>query len=55
MQTSFNGPWMATNQLPAGMSQVPANANFTSLKGYIPPAPGSTAAAPAVYYSATPA
>ncbi len=50
---SLNGPWAATSQLPAGMSAVPANANFTSLKAYIPAPP--SAGAPAVYYSATPA
>ena len=37
------------------MSKVPENANFTSLKGFIPPPPGSAASFPMVYYSATPA
>jgi hypothetical protein len=56
MQASaLNGTWVATNQLPKGMSQVPANSNFTSLKAFIPPPAGSTATSPAVYYSATPA
>ena len=55
MQTaSLTGTWVATSKLPSGMSQVPANANFASLKAYIPP-PDSTATSPVVYYSATPA
>ena len=37
------------------MSKVPENSNFTSLKAFIPPPPGSAASYPAVYYSATPA
>ncbi|MGA9568364.1 MAG: hypothetical protein WBS19_22780 [Candidatus Korobacteraceae bacterium] len=52
--SSVSGTWTATSQLPAGMSQVPANSNFASLKPYIP-APASSGAAPVVYYSATPA
>jgi hypothetical protein len=52
---ALNGTWIATNQLPKGMSQVPANSNFASLKAFIPPPAGSTATSPAVYYSATPA
>ena len=56
MQTSaLDASWMATNQLPKGMSQVPANSNFANLKPFIPPPAGSTATSPAVYYSATPA
>ena len=52
---SLDGSWTATGQLPSGMSQVPLNPNFASLKQYIPPPPGSTATSPVVYYSATPA
>ena len=37
------------------MSKVPENANFTSLKAFIPPPPGSAASSPMLYYSATPA
>ena len=56
MQTSaLDATWMATNHLPNGMSQVPVNSNFTSLKPFIPPPAGSTATSPAVYYSTTPA
>jgi hypothetical protein len=52
---SLDGTWVATNQLPGGFSQVPLNSNFTGLKQYIPPSPGSAATSPTVYYSATPA
>ncbi len=52
---SLQGTWTPTNQLPKQMSKVPANANFTSLKGFIPPPSGSAASFPVVYYSATPA
>ena len=51
---TLNGTWTATSQLPQGMSQVPANPNFASLKAFIP-APAGTATSPVVYYSATPA
>ena len=51
--SSLSGTWTATSQLPAGMSQVPANSNFASLKPYIPAPPAATA--PVVYSSATPA
>jgi hypothetical protein len=37
------------------MSKVPQNQNFTTLKSFIPPPPGSVASYPAVYYSSTPA
>ena len=53
--SSFDGTFTATTQLPPGMSAVPANSNFTSLKQFIPPPPGSAATSPVVYYSATPA
>ena len=53
--TSFDGTFTATTQLPPGMSAVPANSNFASLKQFIPPPPGSAATSPVVYYSATPA
>ena len=52
---SLEGSWAPTNLLPKEMSKVLANPNFTSLKGFIPPPPGSAASFPAVYYSATPA
>jgi len=52
---ALSGTWTATAQLPAGMSAVPANANFTSLKDFIPPPAGSAATSPVVYYSAKPA
>ena len=52
---SLGGTWAPTNQLPKQMSKVPENANFTSLKGFIPAPPGSAASFPVVYYSATPA
>ena len=52
---ALNGTWIAANQLPKGMSQVPANSNFASLKAFVPPPAGSTATSPVVYYSATPA
>jgi hypothetical protein len=52
---SLDGTWTATAQLPPGMSAVPANTNFTSLKQFIPPPSGSAATSPIVYYSATPA
>jgi hypothetical protein len=56
-QTSkgVQGPWTATAQLPKQMSKVPQNANFADLKTFIPAPPGSAAAAPMVYYSASPA
>ncbi len=47
--------WTPTSHLPKQMSKVPENANFTSLKGFIPPPAGSAATFPVVYYSATPA
>jgi hypothetical protein len=53
--TSLDGTWTATSQLPGGMSQVPANSNFASLKAFIPPPPGSSPSSPVVYFSATPA
>ncbi len=52
---SLQGTWTPTNQLPKQMPKVLQNSNFTSLKGFIPPPPGSAASFPAVYYSATPA
>ncbi|HVO64333.1 MAG TPA: hypothetical protein VMT53_25660 [Terriglobales bacterium] len=52
---SLDGTFTATAQLPPGMSAVPANANFTSLKDFIPPPAGSAATSPVVYYSAKPA
>src|ERR1019366_7045451 len=52
---SLGGTWTPTNQLPKQMAKVPENANFTALKGFIPPPPGSAASFPIVYYSATPA
>ena len=52
---SLDGTWTPTSQLPSGMAQVPANASFASLKAYIPAPAGSTATAPVIYYSATPA
>lgn len=52
---SLQGTWTPTNQLPKQMSKVPENSNFTGLKGFIPPPPGSAASFPIVYYSATPA
>ena len=51
----LQGTWTPTNQLPKQMAKVPENANFTDLKAFIPPPPGSAASFPAVYYSATPA
>jgi hypothetical protein len=53
--TSLEANWTPTGNLPAGMSQVPQNPNFTTLKGFIPPPAGSTASYPVVYYSSTPA
>ncbi len=53
--SSLQGTWTPTNQLPKQMSKVPENANFTSLKAFIPPPAGSAASFPVVYYSATPA
>jgi hypothetical protein len=53
--TSLGGTWMPTSQLPKQMSKVPENANFASLKGFIPPPAGSAGSSPMVYYSATPA
>ncbi len=52
---SLQGTWAPTTQLPKQMSKVPENSNFTSLKGFIPPPPGSASSFPQVYYSATPA
>ena len=52
---SLQGTWTPTTQLPKQMSKVPENSNFTSLKGFIPPPPGSAASFPQVYYSGTPA
>jgi len=51
----LQGTWTPTTQLPKEMSKVSENSNFTSLKGFIPPPPGSAASFPQVYYSATPA
>src|SRR5664279_3574647 len=46
MQASaLTATWTATTKLPSGMSQVPANSNFTNLKQFIPAPPGSTATA----------
>ena len=53
--TAWQGTWTPTSKLPKQMSKVPENSNFTDLKGFIPPPPGSTASFPVVYYSATPA
>jgi hypothetical protein len=55
LSTSLQGTWAPTNQLPKDMPKVLENTNFTSLKGFIPPPPGSAASFPMVYYSATPA
>jgi hypothetical protein len=52
---SLQVSWKPATQLPKEMSKVLENPNFTSLKGYIPPPPGSAANFPAVYYSETPA
>src|SRR5271166_6302107 len=52
---SLGSTWAPTDKLPKQMSKVPENANFTSLKAFIPPPPGSAASFPVVYYSATPA
>ncbi|MFZ0312172.1 MAG: hypothetical protein WAL85_05650 [Candidatus Korobacteraceae bacterium] len=52
---SLGGTWTPTSQLPKQMKKVPENANFASLKEFIPPPPGSAASSPMVYYSATPA
>ena len=53
--TNLQGTWNAASQLPKGMSKVSQNANFTDLKAFIPPPAGSSATAPMVHYSATPA
>ena len=53
--TSLQGNWAPTGTLPSGMSQVPQNQNFASLKAFIPPPAGSAASYPVVYYSSTPA
>ena len=53
--TSLTGSWTPAAQLPKGMSNVPANQNFTDLKAFIPPPAGSAAASPIVHYSSTPA
>jgi len=53
--TSLDGTFTATTQLPPGMSAVPANSNFASLKQFIPPPPGSATTSPMVYYTTTPA
>ncbi len=55
LSASLGGTWTPTSKLPKQMSKVPENANFTTLKGFIPPPPGSAASFPMVYYSATPA
>ena len=47
--------WSPTATLPPGMSQVPQSPNWSDLKPFIPPPPGSTASVPVVYYSSTPA
>ena len=52
---AVQGPWTSTSTLPKEMSKVPANPNFTDLKAFIPPPPGSSVGTPMVYYSATPA
>ena len=52
---SLQSTWMPASKLPQGMSNVPQNANFTDLKAFIPPPPGSAGASPVVYYSSTPA
>lgn len=46
------GPWIPTKTLPKHFEKVAVNSNFTSLKTFIPPPPGSAATFPAVYYSA---
>jgi len=52
---SLGGTWAPTSKLPKQMAKVPENSNFTGLKGFIPPSPGSAASFPVVYHSATPA
>ncbi len=52
---SLQGPWAPAGKLPKDMDKVPQNQNFTTLKAFIPPPPGSTASYPMVYYSSTPA
>jgi hypothetical protein len=47
--------WAPTATLPAEMSQVTLSPNWSDLKSFIPPPPGSSSAVPAVYYSAQPA
>lgn len=47
--------WAPADSLPAQMSQVTANPNWTNLKPFIPPPPGSSTTVPVVYYSSTPA
>jgi len=53
--TSLQANWTPTTNLPAGMSEVPQNQNFTTLKGFIPPPAGSGSSYPVVYFSSTPA
>lgn len=53
--SSLEANWSPIAKLPRDMSKVPSNSNFTDLRPFIPPAAGSTATYPAVYYSATPA
>ena len=53
--TSLDGTFTATAQLPRGMSAVPSNSNFATLKQFIPPPAGSAATSPMVYYSTKPA
>ncbi len=52
---TLQGNWLPTSTLPTQMSKVAENPNWSDLKQFIPPPPGSGASGPVVYYSGTPA
>ena len=51
----LDGQWSATKQLPAEMSKVPQDKQWSVLKKFIPPPANSKGATPEVFYSDKPA
>ena len=52
---SIEGQWSATKKLPADMSKVPQDKQWSALKKFIPPSAKSGDVTPAVFYSDKPA
>jgi hypothetical protein len=53
--SSLEGQWSPTKKLPADMSKVPQDKQWSALKKFIPPAANPKGAAPNVFYSDKPA